>query len=90
MTAYTDYQSLYDTAHTMKQTLEKRLLVDILLIGEMIEQNEIQITRKNNLVIFLQKQTFDQRNCWMYYISQKQFNWINLLKGFLQTIYWYI
>ena len=42
--AYTDNQSLYDAAHSMKQTLEKRLLVDISSIREMIERNEIKVT----------------------------------------------
>ena len=42
--AYTDNQSLYDAAHSMKQTLEKRLLVDISSIQEMIERNEIKVT----------------------------------------------
>ena len=36
--AYTDNQSLYDAAHTLKQTLEKRLLVDISAIREMVEK----------------------------------------------------
>ena len=34
----------YDAAHSMKQTLEKRLLVDITAIKEMVERNEINIT----------------------------------------------
>ena len=42
--AYTHNQSLYDAAHSMKQTLEKRLLVDISSIREMIERNEIKVT----------------------------------------------
>ena len=42
--AYTDSQSLYDAAHTLKQTLEMRLLVDITAIGKMVEKNEINIT----------------------------------------------
>ena len=42
--AYTDNQSLYDAAHTLKQTLEKRLLVDISAIREMVEKDEIIIT----------------------------------------------
>ena len=42
--AYTDNQSLYDAAHTLKQTLEKRLLVDISAITEMVEKDEINIT----------------------------------------------
>ena len=42
--AYTDNQSLYDATHSMKQTLEKRLLVDISSIREMIERNEIKVT----------------------------------------------
>ena len=43
ITAYTDNQSLYDAAHSTKQTLEKRLLVDIAAIREMIERNEINV-----------------------------------------------
>ena len=42
--AYTDNQSLYNAAHTSKQTLEKRLLVDISAIREMVEKDEINIT----------------------------------------------
>ena len=42
--AYTDNQSLYDAAHTLKQTLEKWLLVDISAIREMVEKDEINIT----------------------------------------------
>ena len=44
--AYTDNdnQSLYDAVHTLKQTLEKRLLVDISAIREMVEKDEINIT----------------------------------------------
>ena len=37
--AYTDNQSPYNAAHTSKQTLEKRLLVDISAIREMVERN---------------------------------------------------
>ena len=44
VTRYTDYQYLYDAAHTMKQMLEKRLLVDISSLQEMIQQNEIHTT----------------------------------------------
>ena len=42
--AYTDNQSLYNAAHTLKQTLEKRLLVDISAIREMVEKAEINVT----------------------------------------------
>ena len=42
--AYTDNQSLYDAAHTLKQTLAKRLLVDISAIREMVEKAEINVT----------------------------------------------
>ena len=41
--AYIDNQSLYDVVHTLKQTLEKQLLVDISAIREMVEKNEIDI-----------------------------------------------
>lgn len=47
VTTYTDYQYLYDAAHTMKQMLEKRLLVDISSMQEMIQQNEIHTTQIN-------------------------------------------
>ena len=40
ITTYTDNQSLYNSAHTLKQTLEKRLLLDISAIREMVERNE--------------------------------------------------
>ena len=43
ITAYTNNQSLYDAAHSTKQTLEKRLLVDNAAIREMIERNEINV-----------------------------------------------
>ena len=42
--AYIDNQSLYDAVHTLKQTLEKQLLLDISAIREMVEKNEIDIT----------------------------------------------
>ena len=35
---YKDYQSLYDAVHSMKQTFQEGLLVD------MIERNEIEVT----------------------------------------------
>lgn len=38
------YQSLYDAVHSMKQTLEKCLLVDFAVIREMVERNEVHIT----------------------------------------------
>ena len=44
ITVYTDNRSLYDAVHSMKQTLEKRLLVDISAMPEMIERNEITVT----------------------------------------------
>ena len=43
MTAYTDNKSLHDAVHTTKQTLEKRLIVDILALREMVDRNEVQI-----------------------------------------------
>ena len=42
--AYTDNRSIYDAVHTLKQTLEKRLPVDISPIREMVKRNEINIT----------------------------------------------
>ena len=47
ITAYTDNQSLYDAVHSMKQTLEKHLVVDISAIQEMVERNEIRVTWLN-------------------------------------------
>ena len=44
ITVYTDKQSLYDAVHSPKQTLEKRLLIDISSIWEMVERNEITVT----------------------------------------------
>ena len=41
--AYTDNQSLYYAAHTLKQTQEKRLLVDISAIREVVKKTEINI-----------------------------------------------
>ena len=42
--AYPDNQSLNDAAHTMKRTLEKRLLADTAAIRKIVERNEINIT----------------------------------------------
>ena len=42
--AYTGNQSFDYGVHKTKQTLEKRLLVDITAIREMVEGNEINIT----------------------------------------------
>ena len=44
ITAYTDNQSLYDAVNSMKQTSEKRLLLDISTLREMVERNEVKIT----------------------------------------------
>ena len=44
ITTYSDNQSLYDTLHSIKQTLEKRLLVDTSSMREMVERNEITVT----------------------------------------------
>ena len=41
--AYTDNQSLHDTVHRTKQTLERRLIVDIAFIREMVNNNQIQV-----------------------------------------------
>ena len=41
---YKDYQSLYDAVHSMKQTFQEGLLVDISSIREMIERNEMEVT----------------------------------------------
>ena len=41
--AYTDNQSLHDTVHSIKQTLERRLIVDISFIREMVHNNQIQV-----------------------------------------------
>ena len=41
---YTNNQSLYDAVHSMKQTLQKWLIVDISLICEMIKRNKIEVT----------------------------------------------
>ena len=42
--AYTDNQSLYDAAYSKKKIPEKRLLVDIAAIREMVERNELNIS----------------------------------------------
>ena len=44
ITVYADNRGLYNAAHTIKQTLEKRLLVDIPTIREIFERNKINIT----------------------------------------------
>ena len=42
--AYTDNQSLGDTVHSTRQTLERRLIVDISFIREMVNNNnQIQV-----------------------------------------------
>ena len=41
--AYTDNQSLHDSVHSTKQTLERRLIVDISSIREMVDNNQIQV-----------------------------------------------
>ena len=41
--AYTDNQSLHDTVHRTKQTLERRLIIDIAFIREMVNNNQIQV-----------------------------------------------
>ena len=41
--AYTDNQSLHDTVHSTKQTLERRLIVDISFICEIVDNNQIQV-----------------------------------------------
>ena len=41
--AYTDNQGLHDTFHSTKQTLERRLIVDISFIREMVDSNQIQV-----------------------------------------------
>ena len=43
ITAYTDNRSLTDTVHSTKQTLERRLIVDISFIREMVGNNKIQV-----------------------------------------------
>mgnify|MGYP001796156622 CR=1 FL=1 len=44
ITAYTDNYSLYEASYSMKQTLEKRLLLDISALREMVARNEVKIT----------------------------------------------
>ena len=41
--AYTDNQSLHDTVHSTKQTLERKLIHDISSICEMVDNNQIQV-----------------------------------------------
>ena len=41
--AYTDNQNLHDTVHSTKQTLERRLIVAISFIREMVDNNQIQV-----------------------------------------------
>ena len=41
--AYTDNQSLHDTVHSTKQTVDRRLIVGISFIREMVDNNQIQI-----------------------------------------------
>ena len=44
ITAYTDNQSLYENVHSSRQTLEKRLIVDIAALHEMVDRGEITLT----------------------------------------------
>ena len=44
ITAYTDNQSLYGAAYSMKKTFKKHLLVDTSAIREIINKNEITVT----------------------------------------------
>ena len=48
VTDYTNNPTLFDTAHSMKQTLEKHLLIDIAAIREMTvkECNEVSLDGK--------------------------------------------
>ena len=51
ITTYTDNQSFYEAVHSMKKTLEKRLLVDISATREMVEKMRSKshgLTKKNN------------------------------------------
>ena len=41
--AYRDNQSLHDAVHSTKQTLKKRLVVDISSIQEMVDNNQILV-----------------------------------------------
>ena len=51
-TAYTDNHSLHNAVHSTKQTLEKRLIVDISSMREMVDYNEVQIvwTKKDTQI----------------------------------------
>ena len=71
--AYTDNQTLYDAAHTLKQTLEKRSLVDISAIREIVERNEINITwiEKTKQVTYLQKLEHHPMSYQVYYLLRK-------------------
>ena len=55
ITTYTDNQSLYEAVHSVKKTLEKRLLVDISATREMVEKMRSKshgLTKKNNWVMY--------------------------------------
>jgi len=43
VTAHTDNQSLYENVHSSRQTLEKRLIVDIAALREMVDRGEITL-----------------------------------------------
>ena len=46
MTGYTGDQSLYKATHSMKQTLEQRLLVDLAALREMVQTDILWIEKK--------------------------------------------
>ena len=53
--AYTDNQNLHDAVHSTKQTLERRLIVDIPFIRELVDNNQIQVIwveKDNRLVMY--------------------------------------
>ena len=69
---------VYDAAHTLKQTLEKLLLVDISAIREMVEKNEINITwieKTKQIRESLQKLEHHPTSYQVYYLLQKSLNY---------------
>ena len=43
MVKYTDNQSLHNAVHSSKQMLERRFIVDISPIHEMVDNNQVQV-----------------------------------------------
>ena len=69
VTDYTNNPTLFDTAHSMKQTLEKHLLIDIAAIREMTEKNAMKLVwmeKEKQISDVLTKSRVSSTFCWIY------------------------